>query len=196
MNLLNSQPGYIQYLGQLTVGNSMRLGNSSGVGTCNQNDGSVTINQLLRVADSNASSEFSAVATYNLSGGGLLNTGRLEVGYGGDTGQYPFMQGTFNLSGSARLMWRTLPDPKIGGGGSTGVFNQHGGTFNCPNRIVEIGTGGGSGVYNYNGGGLNVGGFQLSPTGTFNYLGEPTSISRKSPRATAISMFHPAATRR
>src|SRR5207244_3732292 len=97
LNVTNSSPGIIPYHGMVTVGNTMRIGIFSGVGTVNQNDGTVNINQLLRVADSN-SGEFLANGTYNLSGIGVLNASRLDVGYGGDTSQFPLMTGTFNLS--------------------------------------------------------------------------------------------------
>lgn len=176
LNVTSSNPGVVFYNGSVTVGNTMRIGTLSGGGVVNQNDGIVNVNQKLRVADSNAASKFTGDGTYNLSGVGVLNAARLEVGYGGDTAQFPNMLGTFNLSGG-QLNISTgaqVPDPKIGGGGSTGIFNQTGGTFNSPFRIIDIAPNGGTGVYNYSGGVFTVPGVNFSNNNsTFNYLAQP-----------------------
>lgn len=170
---VNSLSPVIAYAGQVNVGNTMRIGMLSGVGSVNQNAGSVTVNQLLRVADSNNAGKFTANGTYNLSGG-VLNAARLDVGFGGDSSQNPNMQGTFNLSGNAVLnvaAQAQAQDIRIGGGGSNGVFNQTGGTLNSPFRFIDMGRNGGSAVYNYSGGVFSVPGVAFSGSGaTFNYL--------------------------
>ncbi len=173
MNVTSSDPGIVFYPGRLSVGNTMRIGMYSGVGTFNQNDGTVTVSQLLRVADSNGA-EFPAFGTYNLSGYGVLDAARLDVGYGGDTNPYSFMQGTFNLGGNAVLNVATgaqAHDLQIGGGGSYGVFNQTGGTLNSPYRLIDMARGGGTAVYNYSGGTVAIPGIAFSNNnGTCNYL--------------------------
>ncbi len=179
LNHTSSNPGIVSYFGRVNVGNTMRIGMLSGVGSCNQNDGIATITQRLRVADSNNLGKFTANGTYNLSGVGQLDAARLEVGYGSTTfGQFPNMQGTFNLSGSAVLnvaLGAQAQDIFIGGFGSHGVFNQTGGTFNSPFRFIDIARNGGTGVYNYSGGNFSVPGVAFSNSGaTFNYLAGPS----------------------
>jgi hypothetical protein len=171
----SSSPGIVVYQGRLNVGNSMRLGLFGGFGAVSQNDGTVSITQLLRVGDRQFNVITPGTGRYNLSGVGVLNVGRLEVGWGGDTSQFD-CEGEFNLSGSAILnVSLAIPDPKIGGNGGIGVFNQTGGTFNCPQRIITIGNGGGAGTYNYSGGVTNLAGlnFGLNTTGVLNYLDGP-----------------------
>ncbi|HWP40506.1 MAG TPA: hypothetical protein VNL70_06225, partial [Tepidisphaeraceae bacterium] len=174
LDVNSSSPGIVFYQGRLTVGNALRLGMSSGSGIVNQNDGIVTVNQLVRVGDRHATSRiFPGTGRYNLSGVGVLNAARLEVGYGGDSGQFA-CEGEFNLSGNAVLNVHPgaqVPDPKIGGGGASGVFNQTGGTFRSDFRIIDFAPGGGSGIYNYSGGTFSVPGIHFSnSSGTFNYL--------------------------
>jgi hypothetical protein len=176
LTLNSNMPGIEFYNGRLTVGNTMRLGLFGGFGSVNQNDGIVTISQLLRVGDRHKTSTiFPGTGRYTLNGFGVLNANRLEVGWGGDTGQFA-CEGEFNLGGNAVLnVSLALPEPKIGGRGGEGVFNQTGGTFNCPQRIVVIGEQGGSGIYNYSGGVTNVAGFAFgtNTAGVINYLDGP-----------------------
>ena len=178
VNVNSSSPGIVFYNGRLTVGAAMRLGfASSSLGIVNQNDGIVTVNQLLRVGDRHSNSPIlPGVGRYSLSGVGQLDAARLEIGYGGDSSQFG-VDGTFNLSGNATLnvsLGAQVPDPMIGGNGGTGVFNQSGGTFYSPFRIISIGSGSsGSGVFNYSGGVFNVPGINLATNGTFNYLSGP-----------------------
>jgi hypothetical protein len=174
VNINSPQPGIGFFNGQMTVGNTLRLGFSSALGIVNQNDGTMTVNQLVRVGDRQASSPiFPGSGRYNLSGVGVLNAARLEVGFGGDSNQFA-ADGEFNLSGNAVLnvsLGAQTPDPRIGGGAGTGNFNQTGGTFNCPFRVVEIGGATGPGVYNFSGGVFNAPGVSLGNSGTINYTG-------------------------
>jgi len=157
--------------GSLTVGNTLRLGFESSLGVVNQNNGTVRANQLVRVGDRHSTSIiFPGSGRYNLSGAGRLDAARLEVGYGGDSSQFA-CEGTFNLSGGVLdiSLGAQIPDPKIGGGGGTGVFNQTGGTVNSPFRILSIGGNTGPGTYNFSGGVFNGVGMFLGTTGTLNY---------------------------
>src|SRR5688572_4960721 len=173
LNMLNPNPVQA-FFGNVTVGNAMRVGMYSGAGSVNQNAGVVTVNQLLRVGDrQDPGSPFPAIGLYNLSEIGVVNAARLEVGYGGNSGEFGEIQGVFNLTGNAVLNVATgaqIPDPKIGGGGASGTFNQAGGTFFSPHRIIDIAPNGGSGAYNYSGGTFTVPGINLNnPNATFNY---------------------------
>jgi hypothetical protein len=176
VNVNSNQPGIDLYDGRLNVGNSMRLGMYGGFGAVNQNDGTVSITQLLRVGDRHKTNViFPGTGRYNLSGVGVLNVNKLEVGYGGDQGQYA-CEGEFNLGEHAVLNIGLGADPKIGGRGMDGVFNQTGGTLNSPQRIISIGEYGGSGIYNYSGGLVNAAGFVFSTQssgGVINYLNGP-----------------------
>jgi hypothetical protein len=174
-NMNSSQPGIVFFNGNMTIGNTMRLGNDGSSGQANQNDGTVTINQLPRVGDTHhIIKEIPGTGVYNLSGVGVVNAARLEVGYGGDSSQFG-CEGTFNLSGNSTLnisLGAQIPDPKIGGNGGVGSLNQSGGTLNSPFRIVNIGQGtAGSGVYNFSGGSAAAAGFSLAPNGVINYTG-------------------------
>jgi hypothetical protein len=177
LNLTSLQPGVVAYFGRVNVGASMRIGMLGGVGSVTQNDGVAEIGERLRVAESN-SGLFNGNGTYHLTGVGRLDTARLEVGYGGSSSQFPNMQGTFNLSGSAVLnvaLGAQAQDIFIGGGGSHGVFNQTGGTFNSPFRFIDMARNGGSAVYNYNGGGFSVPGVAFTnANATFNYNSGPS----------------------
>src|SRR4051794_28441656 len=75
LSLINANP-QLAFSGRLTVGDTLRIGTNGGVGTISHNDGTVPVNQMLRIADTNDPSVTSAVAagTYNLSGFGVLNT--------------------------------------------------------------------------------------------------------------------------
>ena len=173
LNILNPNPVQA-FTARVTVGNAMRVGMYSGAGSINQNAGIVTVNQLLRVGDrQDPGVSFPAIGLYNLSEIGVLNAARLEVGYGGNSGEFGAIQGVFNLTGNAVLNVATgaqIPDPKIGGGGASGTFNQAGGTFFSPHRIIDIAPNGGSGAYNYSGGTFTVPGINLNnPNATFNY---------------------------
>jgi len=174
LNINSPQPGIGFFNGNMTVGNTLRLGFSSALGIVSQNDGTMTVNQLVRVGDRQASSPiFPGSGRYNLSGVGVLNAQRLEVGFGGDSNQFA-ANGEFNLSGSAVLnvgLGAPPFDPRIGGGAGTGNFNQTGGTFNSPFRVVEIGGASGPGIYNFSGGVLSVPGISLGNSGTINYNG-------------------------
>jgi hypothetical protein len=171
LSVINGMPGINPYFGNVTVGNTMRIGMFSGVGTVNQNDGTVNVNQLLRIADSNAA-EFPAAGTYNLSGG-VVNAARLDVGYGGDTNPYTNMNGSFNLSGGVLNVGAGAQahDLMLGGGGSNGFFRQTGGTLNLPFRVIDFARGGGQGNYFYSGGTFNVQGVVFSgASGALNYI--------------------------
>jgi hypothetical protein len=156
------------------------MGVAGGVGTISQNDGTVTVNGIVRIADGNdpgATTSFAA-GTYNLSGFGVLNTARLEIGYGGDNSQNPLMRGTLNLSGNAKLNVSAgiqSADVRIGGGNAVGVLNQTGGTFKCQSSIIDMAAGGNGGsgaLYNYSGGSADIAGFRFSTasSGTINFL--------------------------
>jgi hypothetical protein len=174
LNVNSPQPGVVFYNGNLTVGNTLRLGFGSSFGAMAQNDGTVTVNQLVRVGDRQATSPiFPGTGRYNLSGVGVLNAAHLEVGYGGDSSQFA-CEGEVNLSGNAIMnvsLGAQIPDPKIGGNGGIGTFNQTGGTFNCPFRVVELGTSTGSGIYNFSGGVFTAPGIAIGGAGTLNYNG-------------------------
>lgn len=161
--------------GLLNVGNTMRIGMDSGVGTAIQSAGSVTVSQLLRVADSN-SGEFTAVGSYNLSGG-VLNVARLNIGYGvRGASTFPNMLGTFNLSGSGLLSVGGFADIQLGGGSSTGVLNQNGGTFFVtPTRQLDMARSGGTATWNFNGGSVSIAGVVFNNNNcTLNYTGSPS----------------------
>jgi hypothetical protein len=179
LTLLNTNP-QLGFSGRVAVGDALRIGANGGVGTISQNDGTVTVNGIVRIADSNdpgATTSFAA-GTYNLGGFGVLNTARLEIGYGGDTGQDPVMRGTLNLSGNAKLIVNAgtqSADVRIGGGNSVGILNQTGGTFRSQSSIIDMAAGGNGGsgaVYNYSGGVAEIAGFRFSTasSGTINFL--------------------------
>lgn len=173
LNVNGPSPGIVPYTGNLTIGNTLRLGFGSGSGIVNQNDGTVTVNQLLRVGDRHLTSTiFPGTGRYNLSGVGVLNVNRLELGYGGDQSQFA-CEGELNISGNAVMNINlSLPQPRIGGNGGEGVLNQTGGTLNCTQRIMEFGgsaIAGGFGIFNYSGGVFNAQGVHLNDTAQINY---------------------------
>ncbi|MBC8108250.1 MAG: hypothetical protein H7Z14_16810 [Anaerolineae bacterium] len=174
LNVNSSQPGIIFFNGNLTVGNTLRLGFESSSGIVNQNDGTVTVNQLVRVGDRHATSViFPGTGRYSLSGVGVLNAARLEVGYGGDSSQFA-CEGEMNVSGNSTLnisLGAQIPDPKIGGNGGIGTLNQTGGTINSPFRIISIGSNSGAGTFNHSGGTFSAVGVNIGNTGAINYTG-------------------------
>jgi hypothetical protein len=161
--------------GTISAGASMRLGLDGGIGTASQSSGTTTVGQYLRVADSNAGGS-NGIGTYNLSGGALSAT-NFHLGYGkrpGTAGNFTNMLGTFNLSGGVFTTGAGGVDVQFGGGGSTGVFNQTGGTFITTFRLIDMARSEGSGgtaVWNYSGGSVNIQGLVFSnANGTVNYL--------------------------
>jgi hypothetical protein len=174
LNMTSPMPGINFFNGNLTVGNTLRLGFESSSGIVNQNDGTVTVNQLVRVGDRQATSPiFPGTGRYTLNGVGVLNAARLDIGYGGDTNQFA-CEGEFNLGGNATLnvsLGAQIPDPHIGGGGGVGTLNQTGGTFNSPFRVVELGGASGPGTFNFSGGTANIAGLAIGASGVLNYTG-------------------------
>ncbi|CAN5385842.1 hypothetical protein BH09PLA1_BH09PLA1_21840 [soil metagenome] len=170
LNVNSSMPGVIFFDGSLTVNNTLRLGFSSASGIVAQNDGTVNVNQLLRIGDRQATSPiFPGTGRYTLSGVGVLNASRLELGYGGDSSQFA-CEGELIVGGNSTVnISLQLPEPRIGGDGGTGTLTQTGGTINCTQRIIELGGASGPGIFNFSGGSFNAAGIGLGNTGVINY---------------------------
>jgi hypothetical protein len=175
LQVTSPQPGIIPYFGLVSVGNTIRLGREGGFGIINQNDGTVNANQLLRIGDTQQNFLFPGLGRYTLSGFGICNAARFELGWGGGTVSTA-VEGEFNLSGNATLTVAAgaqAEDVVIGGGANgIGTFNQSGGTFNSPFRLIDMARGGGSAIYNFSGGTANIPGIVFSNNnGTVNYTG-------------------------
>lgn len=161
LNILSSSP-FTVFTGGMTIVDQLRLGVLSGVGTVNQNAGTMVVGTRVVLGDSkDPFSAFNGGGTYHLSGG-LLRTAELNVG------SHVTATGTFNLSGGSL----DVTDVYVGRSG-VGVFNHSGGSTDP--TYLRIGTGltsppPGNDVYNMTGGTLSVGGqTAIIKNGVFNY---------------------------
>jgi hypothetical protein len=168
LNVTNANP-FVVYTGGITVVQSMRLGVNSGVGTVNQNAGTVVVGNSVILGDTRlGGSIFNPAGVYNLSGG-LLRTGSVEIGAHANS------NGTFNLSGFGLTNIQNYFD--VGGQG-IGAVNQTGGT----NSVGALTIGSflvtpppGQDVYTMSGGSLVVNGItDVTKNGVFNYNGGDT----------------------
>lgn len=143
------------------VGNSTFAGEPGGLGTFNQDGGSVTVTGAVILGG--AGSIGGGTGTYNMIAG-TLTAGGLVVGQQG--GSFSQALGTFNQSGGDVEVTGFMT---IGEGpGSDGEYQLSGGTLNVDNTIVG---GNGTGLFRQTGGTyetvfLNVGGGGFSLTGS------------------------------
>jgi hypothetical protein len=163
LNVQSNSP-FVVFTGGMTVVGNLRLGVLSGVGTVNQNAGSVIVGEDVILGDTRLTGSFNARGAYNLSGSGLLRMTDLEVGSRTGT------QGTFNLSGGVIDVRGNL---RVGGSG-IGAFNQTGGTV-TPDFLF-IGSSlvtppAGTTSYNFSGGSLDSGFTDVRTNAVFNHTG-------------------------
>ncbi len=164
--------------GNYTVGTiSVGSGNATAAGIFNQSGGSLTMtgNQLLvGNLGSGSSAGTASFGTYNLSDGTLIGTASANRGIilGTNNGT----TGTFNLSGTGNLMLDSAilmvgrSDSAVTG--SSGYFNQTGGTAEIGTLTVAGGTGSG-----------NIGNLNLTG-GTFTALSFPSLATATGSAAT------------
>ncbi len=197
-----STDGYIGYKGNGTIDQSggtlsvtsyLRLGYeyfSTASGTYNHSGGILNCGSL-RLAEYRETS-----GTYNLSGSGIINTGRTDVGVDGvgnfyhtggtnmvsdelSIGTGYFSEGTYTISGAQSQL---STNKMIIGGNGRGKFIQNGGTVNVGTVIsfATNGSGYGHGIYKLNDGVLSVGEYEIvgqsQGIGTFKQSGGTNTV--------------------
>ena len=164
------------YYTQLTVGGT---GTGSAAATLNLSAGSLSANEVF------IGSGHGSTGTVNQSGGSF-NDDNYDFYLGYNSGS-----ATYTLSGTSSTL--STPDAHVGSGsGSTGVFNQSGGSFTTNSHTLYVGDGG-SGTYTLSGTGrLNTGRvFVVSAggTGVFNLDGG-TLTTNQITAGSGTSTFH------
>ena len=141
---------------QLTVGNN-------GEGTVNQNGGTVTVGQWLKIGEGRAVASPTNVASYTLNNG-TINSPEVMVGEG-RKGKLTVNGGTVNILNGSFSVGRWAPDGS--GVGGDGTLIQTGGVINNTAGDSNIADQGGTfGLWNMTGGTANLASLNLGNSGT------------------------------